>query len=187
MKIPHLPYKWRPSRLWYQFTCWAWKRFTTVKPRKLNHSWCDRCTLLPHLMFEVLADFVEKEEALNCHVDWGFDVGVGHVDEHGYSPHSINVDGVEKLVGQEIKDIYDWWVKNDYSLPYESESIYNEYTAFCDIHRTGNWIDGLWDTPESREKSYELLKEHGKREDQLLEETKEMMRRLVNIYPFLWT
>ena len=64
-----VPYDWRPGQIWCRLKCWAWKRYTTVKPRYLDHTWCDRCDLLPHMMFEILCDFVEKECSPGC-VEW---------------------------------------------------------------------------------------------------------------------
>lgn len=56
-----IPYDCRPKNAWYVFSCWAWKRYSTVKPRKLDHTWIDRSALIYHVVFEVLSDFVEKE------------------------------------------------------------------------------------------------------------------------------
>lgn len=45
---------------WYKFSCWGWKRYTTVKPYKLDHGWIERSDLLPHVIFQCLVDFVEN-------------------------------------------------------------------------------------------------------------------------------
>lgn len=58
-----LPYSSRPGYLWYRFTCWAWHRYTTIHPRTMPwHTWTDRDMLLPHVMFELLVQFVELEK-----------------------------------------------------------------------------------------------------------------------------
>lgn len=56
-----VPYDYRPLELWYRFKCFAWHRYTTVKPRAMGHTFMDRCVLLPHLIFEVLCNYFERE------------------------------------------------------------------------------------------------------------------------------
>lgn len=183
----------RVKEAWYQLKCWAWHRYTTIKPRKLGHGFFDRCELLPYVMFEILADFVEKEEALDCHVDWGFDKGADHVDEHGYSPHSIVVNGVKKLVGQEIKDIHSWWVKKNYST---DNDCYREWHEFHKAHAVSegdewdkfdNLFSNTYDTPENQVKAKEIFNRCMNEEKRLEDEVMEMMHRMVAIHKYLWT
>jgi hypothetical protein len=56
-----IPFKYHPSELWYSFTCWAWHRYSTITPRYCSQTFHDRCDLLPHVMFEILSQFVENE------------------------------------------------------------------------------------------------------------------------------
>lgn len=67
-----IPYDWRPHQLWYRLKCWAWYRYTTIKPRYLDHTWCDKTELILHINFEMLMRFVENE-VLPGPVDWGSD------------------------------------------------------------------------------------------------------------------
>lgn len=60
-----IPYDWRPGQLLYRMKCFFFKRYTTVKPRYLPHTWCDRTAVLPHMMFEILSQFLEKECGVN--------------------------------------------------------------------------------------------------------------------------
>ena len=64
-----VPYEWRPKEVWYNIKCFAWKRYTTVKPRTLGHTWCDKTNLIPHVLFEMLCDFVETE-LRNGRINW---------------------------------------------------------------------------------------------------------------------
>ena len=49
---------WR--NLFYPIHCF-FKRYTTVKPRWLDHKYMDSCELLAHVMFEVLTEFLLVE------------------------------------------------------------------------------------------------------------------------------
>ena len=65
-KIKHkywkiVPYDYRPKNLWYKLKCFLWHRYTTIKPRELDHTWCDRCELIVYTNFEILQQFVEEE------------------------------------------------------------------------------------------------------------------------------
>lgn len=112
-----VPYEFRPKNLWYQFKCWAWHRYTTVKPRTLDHTWCDKSYLLHHLIFQVLVDFVEKEmypAGKPGRVDWEYDF------EH-------------KEAHDKIMELYIWWTQDykgddfPFRLPNdEFEAIKNE-------------------------------------------------------------
>jgi hypothetical protein len=92
-----VPHDWRPGQIWYRFKCWAWHRYTTVKPRYLDHTYCDRTMVMPHMMFEILCQFVEQECSPGC-VEW-----------YGEWSHKVAVDGEEKFVMDEMKELVEWW------------------------------------------------------------------------------
>lgn len=99
-----ISYDWRLGQIWYRFKCWGWKRYTTVKPRNLPHTWYDRGDLIPHLIFEVLCQFVEKE-VRHGYIDWEYTA------EHSFAK-------------QEMDELYKWWTEEydpdyPYSLPLE--------------------------------------------------------------------
>jgi hypothetical protein len=100
-KIKHwywrvIPYQYRPSILWYKFRCFIWKRYTTIKPRYLSHVWHDRVDVLPHMMFEILSQFIEQE----C--------SPGYIDWEA-SDHLVEFNGKSVNVRDEMQELYDWW------------------------------------------------------------------------------
>jgi len=56
-----LPHDYRPKELWYKLKCLCWKRYSTVKPRWLPHTWIDRGDLLHYIAFELLVQFLDNE------------------------------------------------------------------------------------------------------------------------------
>jgi hypothetical protein len=61
---------WHPRRyerggklpeMWYYLKCRFWKKYSTVTPRDIPPTWIDRGDLLLHTSFEILCEFVEKE------------------------------------------------------------------------------------------------------------------------------
>jgi len=89
--------------MWYNFKCWAWHRYSTIRCHHLPHTWSDRRTLLLHASFEILVDFIDDE----C--------SPGHVLWYGEGAHMIEVDGKQKNVMDEMLELKHWW-----------EKVYNE-------------------------------------------------------------
>lgn len=186
-----VPYDWRVSQVWYRFRCWAWRRHTTVKSRYLPHTWVDRTAVLPHTMFEILSQFVEGE----C--------SPGHVDWEA-SGHMVTVNGVEKNVRVEMQDLYDWWHQvynktygevND--ILWEEVEKHPPVSNFIPINKDDEVVDEdeaelfLWEqefkTPEDEEIHNHCMRSLNKLERMQEEKLQEMMHRLVNLMPYLWT
>ena len=93
---------------WYDFKCWTWHRYRTVKPTTLpGHGWIDRDELMLHCAFQCLVDFVEKEKRPDPGPDfetykqgWGDSVSDEYLLE-------------QRKIDTEILDLYHWW-KKDY-------------------------------------------------------------------------
>lgn len=112
-KIYHIylgivPYDWRPKNMWYSFKCWAFKRYTTVKSRKLNHGWCDRKALIIHQVFEVLCQFVE-EECPKTPQEWQW--------QKKHNPDFYDA-------WKEAKELREWWLNvYDESYPFNLTEV----------------------------------------------------------------
>lgn len=107
-----VPYHLRPKNIWYVFKCWAWKRYTTIKPRKLDHGWCDRSHLMPHAIFEIACQFIE-EEGPKSEEDWLWE------KEHNPEWHNALV---------ETRQLCDWWL-NEYNEGYPHDLPSSELAA----------------------------------------------------------
>lgn len=116
-----VPYNWRPSQIWYRLKCWAWFRYTTVKPRTMPwNTWTDRTDLMPHMMFELLADFIEKEKPAEH-----FDIEKSH--------HKAN--------WEKMFEAYRWW-KEVYVPAYQADEaddledvLVQRMHDLVDVHR----------------------------------------------------
>ena len=111
-----IPYWWRPGGMWYKFKCWGWKRYSTIKPRTVGHTWIDKGDLIPLLVFEAFLQFIEKE------ID-PKDYDTGIVDWH----HDEEI----QRIYEDIRAIQHWWtykylrhVKRGKNLP-DSQGAYN--------------------------------------------------------------
>ncbi len=95
---------------WYIFSCWGWKRYSTVKPYKLDHSWINRVDLLPHVIMQVLVDFVENEMIpQNHHIPQP----IGDYPDMKEYWEQHNKDTAELL------SIYNWWKEWREDMDYE--------------------------------------------------------------------
>ena len=91
------PHCLRPMTMWYNFKCWAWHRYSTIRCRNLPNTWCDRRTILLHASFEILTQFIDEE----C--------SPGHVEWYGDGAHQVEVNGSTENVMDEMKELYFWW------------------------------------------------------------------------------
>ena len=178
--IKHLYWKIirRPGEIWYKFKCF-FKRYTTIKPRYLDHTWHDRSYLLPHMAFEILSQFIEKE----C--------SPGYIEWYGEYGHKIN----DKYVRDEMQDLYDWW-HQVYNKEYHEVS--KMLWAEAEKHEPHPYwvpIEGLdlyeWDPQFKTEEDAQLYRQGlnalNKLDRRMDQDLQERLHRLVDIIPYLWT
>lgn len=87
---------------WYWLKCRLWHRYNVVVCRSLPPTWCDRDYLLLHAAFQILTDFIEKEEP------WEFAATPDELRE------SYSEDRMRDW--ERIRLLYRWWkvrVKED--------------------------------------------------------------------------
>ncbi len=179
----HWPYDWRPGQMWYHFKCFAWHRYSTIKPRYLDHTWHDRRCLMPEMMFEILSQFIERE----C--------SPGHVQWYGDYPHIVMVDGVEKNVMDEMKDLYFWWhTVWQKERPEVDEILWAEvekhsYTSlFTPIEDTDLLkFDQQFETEEDEAINHTCMMALNKLDTIMEEALNKRLHRLVNVIPYMWT
>ncbi len=174
-----IPYDWRPGQIWYRLKCWIWHRYSTIKPRYLGHTWCDRSYLLPHMMFEILSQFVEKE----CSYEF--------VEWYGENGHKIN----DKYVRDEMQDLYDWWhyvYNKEYAevskILWAEANKHKPHTEFIPIvgSDSSRW-DPQFNTEEDKLIWRMILDAINKLDRRMDQDLQERLHRLVNIIPYLWT
>ena len=174
---------WHPRELWYQVKCFAWKRYSTVRPRRLPHTWVDCSDLLPHVMFEVLSRFIENE----C--------SPGHIEWHCEHSHKSTRDGEEVFVRDELQAIYDWWnITYSKEYPKKQNELLDRMVAF-DPDRLFRETDNPnfmelapeWNDPEAKESYDSASSEFIALEKRAEQERMEFMHRLVEVSQSMWT
>ena len=181
---------WHPKELWYQTKCWLRRPYTTIKPRTLGHTWCDRDKLLAHMMFEILSQFIEKECSPGV-VDWeGTDRRVDVVMPSG---HVVN-----RNVRVEMQKLYDWW-QQQYLKKYVAieEALYAECTRLNKRHCTSLFRaaeergmcvwDPQYDDPEAAARVERLHNALSALEARAVAALDRRLHRLINIRLSLWT
>lgn len=171
-----LPYDWRPKNIWYKIKCFAWHRHTTIKPRQLDHTWCDKTELVPHMMFEMLSEFLEKE----C--------SPGHIDWEG-SNHRIQYGGHSRNVNDVMWHLYHWWYKV-YLI--KCENKYDQWHEYRESNTIkSNKFDAIWKTEwisDEHERHADILWKRARKKDAALsQELNENLKYIVDLIPYLWT
>ena len=178
-----VPYDWRPGQIWYYLKCWAWHRYTTVKPRYLGHTWCDRTELMPNMMFEILCQFVEEE----CSPGW--------VEWYGEVGQKITVGGQEKYVMDEMRELIKWWHEDWHKIyPEVGDLLWAEAGKHLPIQEY-TIIEGadLLDClpqfkTEEDETIYNLcMAALNKLEQNMYRALADRLHRIIPLIPFMWT
>jgi len=176
---------WHPSELWYKFKCWAWRRHSTVKPRTLPHTWCDRRELLAHMMFEILSQFIEGECSPG-HTDW-YDETWGA---------KIVVNGKEKFVRDEMQELYDWWHEQYLKrYPALDTAMWDVVHAHDEAHKLSDFTteDGTcywqptFDTPENEARHRDLISKINDLGVAIENALERRLERILRIRRHMWT
>lgn len=190
----------------YRIYCF-FKRYTTIKSRYLDHTFYDDVTLLPFTMFEILSRFLDIE----CDLQKDYTVGpkcntVWHdiiVKEKGskheeWIAHRIKVNGKEKLVIDEMIDLYKWWEleyipfwQHRHPKSIKFDRMINKYRDQRPFKE--QWIpteDGFmkWDfQPTDKKKHSYWVNKSIKFDEKMDTDLEKNMIRLVRLKNYLWT
>ena len=163
---------------WYNFKCWAWYRHTTIKPRYLPHTYMDYSDILPHMIFEILSQFLEKE----C--------SPGHVEWYGDYSHKVMVGDKEVFVMDEMRYLYNWWhtyynkeVKEVYAILWAEAEKHMPIARFNEDDIYGPYFSSAEDKEIFEKCSEAAFRLEVKTERELLDK----MRRVCNVYESMWT
>lgn len=171
---------------WYRFKCWAWRRHTTIKPRTLDHGWCDRGYLIVHLMMEVNCQFVEQE-ILKTHVEW-----YGETSPKATDP----VTGESRFVADILKDIRRWWLE-EYLVRQDKhfDKLHDYRKDHCKTEEVASdhygeevfeWVT-TWDSEESEKEAECIYKECSAAEEADEAELEARLVSLIKLRGWMWT
>lgn len=171
-----LPYDYRPGQLWYKTKCFCWHRYTTVKPKDLGHTWCDRDHLLVETMFTILSDFIEQE-CVEGPVQW-----------YHENSHTVKVNGVEVLAIDEMLALYNWWhLKYKKAYKEIEEAWWDKAFAIERNDKDDYSFEHRFKNPEDKELHSFYVRRAMDMEVLVDEELQEMLKRLVNVRRSMWT
>lgn len=157
---------------WYWLKCYLWRKHNHVRIRTLPVTWSDRTEILPHAMFQVLSDFMEKEKP-GERIDWSWN------EEHAH-------------VWKEMNELYEWW-HNTYLPfdPWKAAPIPEDVEPNVRIKEMedGRRLTEVlsWGSQE-HETAYKLAWEkHREAEEDMERQLEENSIRLIRIRRYLWT
>ena len=115
---------------WYWLKCWLWHRYDVVVCRPLPPTWVDRDYLLVFAAFQILEDYVNKEDT-HFHEDVYKTYKEGGYDEDRCRE--------EERDWNEIRVLYGWWQKR------KAEKYADDYDQDNEmLHRLINVRKYLW-------------------------------------------
>lgn len=152
---------------WYKLKCWVWRRHTTIKPRNLDHTWCDKTELIPHILFECLSEFIENECSPGI-VDWDSD-----------RPH--------REVRRKMQELYDWW--NNHYIPFYFKDKFTN--MICDQMPVGINPDVILNKKFATEAEAKMEKQlfHvlSTSEDRISKELSKKCKQIITLRRWMWT
>lgn len=182
-----IPFEWRPSELWYSLCCNFWHKYRTIKPRTLKgQGWCDKDILLIHSCFEILSQYIEKEQKEYKEEDYAY----------YYTEKSRDL----ILFGNTFKEphyildyLYRWWkfylVKEEHLgdvwHKFNIEHCKHEFVPIPNSNLL-SW-ESKWDTPKNEAKSKILFKRYTKKSKALHKELENNLILLILCKDFLWS
>ena len=128
---------WNPKRYrlrgklweaWYYLKCKVWHRYSTVTPRSLPPTWCDRDHLMLHAAFEILMDYYEKESAGRWTVQ---DLEKVITDPEADEP-SRDWCQYYLPIATEIEALYRWWTVE---RPERMAEYERRLTVWADLYK----------------------------------------------------
>ncbi len=176
-----IPYDYRLGPVWQRVKDFCRNRYSTIKPRTLGHSWCDRSELLLHMSMEILGQFIEEE----C--------SPGHTLWYGEEGPKLN----DKYVMDEMKEIWDWWnVACQKEYPKDMDNIWGLIET-CGPEIKHEELDPPqpnlkvmvfhFETDEQEVKYRALTKTARELEQKMEDESDEMLQRLAAVRQYMWT
>lgn len=132
-----------------------------------DKGWCDRDQVLLHAAFQILVDFIEKEDPER--IDW-------------------NSNELHRRGWREIKSLYRWWKE---TRPNRKSPLDNERLPSppLKLKKVPDSDLSEWLKPDKKKyaKYYEALDRHNKLEQKWHIEDQRNLHRLIEIRSFLWT
>jgi hypothetical protein len=143
-------------------------RVQVLKIHTLDHRWHDKDEILLHAAFQLLVDFVEKEQP-DKHINW-------------------NANELHRQAWREIKSLYHWWKKKrpGRRRPLDDKKLIMPPLKFKKIPNSD-----MYEMVEQDKKKYaayyRALRQQARLEQKWYEEDQRNLHRLVEIRGFLWT
>jgi hypothetical protein len=179
-----------PSLIFNSFFWWDLKYqiSASFNPRQkwltksIPNTWCDKTTLIPHLLFECLIHYVEKEEGLQDQTDWSKDLKEGYVTQE-YIDTMKTRDELLRAVYNYVKTerlVIESEQDNSYPIPLSPTK--DLFTKNEDGNRTMRTCDDVYGM------SFTEAYAEVDRLEKLIEE-KDMwaMNTIVKYYQYMWT
>jgi hypothetical protein len=154
---------------YYHVACRLWRKHNVVRCRELPPTYHEPSDLMPHVMFELLQQYVELEdpEILTCPDEFVAQ------DHYGGGDVEMNADKYHHETRVEIKNLYLWWTKTRH----QQQKEIDDFMDTC-------YGEG-WQKHKGKDRE-KMLKHLWKMEDQQTKDLENAMIKLVKVHGALW-
>jgi hypothetical protein len=143
-------------------------RVQVLKIHSLDHRWHDKDEVLLHAAFQLLIDFIEKEQP-DRYINW-------------------NANELHRQGWREIKSLYHWWKEK---RPARRSPLDDKKLIMPSLKFKKSPDSDMYEMVEPDKKKYaayyRALRQHARLEQKWYEEDQRNLHRLVTIRGVLWT
>lgn len=164
----------------YQISAWFNPRQKWLT-ETIPNTWCDKTTLIPHLLFECLIHYVEKEKGLQDQIDWSEDLKAGYVSQEYVNDHQ-NRDALLRAVYNYVKtERLELEAAHDNSYPIPLSPAKDLFTKNEDGNRTMRSCEDVYGMAYA-----EAYAETNRLEKLIEEKDLWAMNTIVKYHQYLW-
>lgn len=176
----------RLGDVWYRLKCKYWHKYNQITCSALEPTYTDRCELIRHSMFQVLTDFLEKEDPFKYHIKFTFTAEQEQENENNWVTHMKE----QSETFLSMLKIYNWYW--DIYAPHIQDSVKAHDKAkniTCETWHHGHACLSTDDEVLSFRCHYcsEYWDSHHNYEEELNKLVLEKMKELVELSPCMWT
>lgn len=164
-----VPYDYRPGQLWYRLKCRLWHRYNVVYVKTLPSTWVDRDHLLLHAAFQILVDFIEREDPVNT-------INIWYSDEWYPS---------REAEWMELYGLYSWWIY-EYPNPQHDKTL-EKYHAIPSKEDDDNFFHSIYQNKQDEELAEQIFKQYMPESEAFDAKVDENLAKLISLRGHLWT
>jgi len=155
----------RLKETWYWLKCYLFHPYNVIRIKSLPPTWCDKSELIRESLFQLIVDFVDKEEPF-LHIDWDSDDGHKSAQNCIIQSYKWVTKVRPELIEKSSKMLHEWGEKSNENAKEQGVS----------------WFEHI-STPETDE----MIKVYHALEEKIEMTDDKILTNIIKYRGYLWT